>query len=259
MGMRNNLAKKRLFQYLVAIGVVLVCLLATTLMQRMDQKPTLFVFLGAVMVAAAVGGLGPGLLAVALSALISAYYVLTPAQSFQGSWIRWLAFQLIGLLIVSLHASRRAVAERLSATDQRLRLAMDAGRIGVWDYAIETNALWISDGLAQILNQDPKWFKPTFSELLAMIHAEDRELFHQTVLRTITDRVDYEVDFRIHRPDGSMRWFVTRGRGYIAATSGEKHVVGVISESSNQPSQAQLQQDGTSRASERRNPVAVQQ
>ncbi len=203
------------------------------LMVGIDQKPVLFVFLGAVMISAAVGGMLPGLLALALSGALSAYFVLKPIHSFAmegvGSFIRWVAFQLIGLLIITLHASRRAVAERLSQIDQRLRLAMDAGHIGVWDYSIDTGELWLSLSLTNLLGQS-KWFRPTFNEFIDLIHSDDRELFHQTVLRTITDRVDYEVDFRIIRPDGSTRRLVSRGRGYAAAGSGGRRIVGVITE-----------------------------
>ena len=110
---------------------------------------------------------------------------------------------------------------------------MDAGRIGVWDYSVETGDLWVSHGIGPLFGHNRGWFEPTFDELLALIHSEDRELFHQTVLRTIADKVDYEVDFRVIRPDGSTHWLVTRGRGYIAASSGGQRIVGVISENAN--------------------------
>lgn len=226
-------SRSRIFQCIVAVFSVIVALVVTMLMVGIDQKPVLFVFLGAVMISAAVGGMLPGLLALALSGALSAYFVLKPIHSFAmegvGSFIRWVAFQLIGLLIITLHASRRAVAERLSQIDQRLRLAMDAGHIGVWDYSIDTGELWLSLSLTNLLGQS-KWFRPTFNEFIDLIHSDDRELFHQTVLRTITDRVDYEVDFRIIRPDGSTRRLVSRGRGYAAAGSGGRRIVGVITE-----------------------------
>lgn len=228
--MRNS--SRRIFHYLFGIASVLVALGVTRLIQRLDQQPTLFLFLGAVIFATVVGGLLPGLMTLAMTAFITAYFVLTPENSFQiaglGLITRWALLQVLGLVMVLQLSGRRAVAERLVETDQRLRLALDAGRIGVWDYSRSTGQLWVSSDLGTIFGHNPQWFHPTFDEFLSFIHPEDREFFHQAVLRTIADRVDYEVDFRIVRNDGSIRWLVSRGRGYVA--NGAQRIVGVISE-----------------------------
>lgn len=218
--------------YGTALLAVLVAHVITQQIQQIDKQPTLFLFLGAVIISTLVGGLLPGLLSLGAAALITAYFVMAPQHSFSivgsGAVVRWVLFQALGLSMVILLASRRAVAERLLETDQRLRMALDAGRIGVWDYSLTSGQLWVSSELGTLFGQDPKWFRPSFSEFLGYIHSEDREFFHQAVLRTITDRVDYEVDFRVVRPDGSIRWLVSRGRGY--QTGGAQRIVGVISE-----------------------------
>jgi len=227
----------------VAVISVLIAMGATELLGRIDNRPTLFIFLAAVMVSTAIGGVFAGLLTLALSAVATAYFVLSPAGQLAiddyGMIVRWAVLQAIGLLIIILHSSRRTVVERLSETDQRLRLALDAGRIGVWDYAVDTGEFWMSAGLGSLFGRNT-FFKPTFEEFLELIHSEDREFFHQAVLRTLSDKVDYQVDFRIVRPDGQVRWFVTRGRGYTAAGSGGEHILGVISENATNRSPASV-------------------
>jgi len=233
-------SSRQILHYAFAVASVLVALEITHLIQRIDQQPTLFLFLGSVIFTTVVGGLLPGLLSLTLSALVTAYFVLTPTNSMQiigqGLIVRWAILQALGLLIVLLLSSRRAVAEQLVETDQRLRLALDAGRIGVWDYSLTSGQLWVSSELGTLFGYNPRWFHPTFNEFLGFIHPEDREFFHQAVLRTIADRVDYEVDFRVVRSDGSIRWLVTRGRGYAAG--GAQRIVGVISENATNRSTA---------------------
>jgi len=73
------------------------------------------VFFAAVMVAAWLGGLGPGLLAVGLSALLSWYFFLSPQNSFEigsaGQGLRVVVFVLegaiIALLVEAMHSARR--------------------------------------------------------------------------------------------------------------------------------------------------------
>jgi len=223
---------RKLAHYVVAALSVVVAFGATKMLQRIDDKPTLFIFLGAIMVSAAVGGLVPGLVALGMSAAVSAFFVLQPVDSFSiegfGAIARWLSFQAIGLLIVWMQASRRATANRLAETDRRLHLALEAGRVGVWDYSQDSGDLWVSKSVGNLFGHNPAWFTPTFDEFLNFIHPDDREFFHQSVLRTITDRVDYEVDFRIVQPNGSIRWLVSRGRGYHDHRG--RRIVGVISE-----------------------------
>jgi len=229
----RKVSNRRFSHYVLAVASVLVALAATKLIALVDQQPTLFVFLGAIMISALIGGMLPGLIALGLSAVISSLFVFPPTGSFEianyGFLIRWIVFQVIGLLIIVVSSSRRGVAERLKETDQRLRLALDAAHVGVWDYSFETGDFWVSSELGVLFSQSPQWFKPTFDEFLKLIHPEDREFFHQAVLRTVADRVDYEVDFRIIRPDGSIHWLMTRGRGYTGS-SGSKRIVGVISD-----------------------------
>ncbi len=222
----------RFVHFTIAVLSLLVAYTITRYIQQIDKQPTLFLFLGAVIISTLLGGLVPGLFALGASAMITAYFIMTPLDSWaiagSGPMIRWVVFQALGLAMVLLLASRRAVAERLIETDQRLRLALDAGRIGVWDYSLTSGQLWVSSELGTLFGHNPQWFRPTFEEFLSYVHPEDRDFFHQAVLRTITDRVDYEVDFRIVRPDGSIRWLVSRGRGYLSKRA--QRIVGVISE-----------------------------
>jgi len=120
-------------------------------------QPTLFpLFLAAVMVSSWYGGLGPGLLSTALSALLNAHFFLTPSGFLAIGWwnlARLIEFVLVALLITLLNAALRSTqlrAEKNAALAQRnyerlheaqasLRQSEERYRLlveGVADYAI---------------------------------------------------------------------------------------------------------------------------
>jgi PAS domain S-box-containing protein len=86
-------------------------------------------FVGAVMLVAWLGGLGPALLSIVLSALALAYYFLPPTGDLavspnDGLWlVLFVAVSLIGAWVV---ATRGRVQARLAASEQQLRLVTDA-------------------------------------------------------------------------------------------------------------------------------------
>jgi PAS domain S-box-containing protein len=129
----------------VALAVALKALLAPFTVQ---DTPFLLVLVS-VMVAAWYGGLGPGLVATALSAPLVDYLFLTPVNSFSGLSLESTPLVLfavegvsITLLVVALHSARRRAEEHarhvqrreaeLRRSEERFRLLVD----GVKDYAI---------------------------------------------------------------------------------------------------------------------------
>ena len=137
-------------RYGVAALVVGVAVLVKLLLDPLTAQDTPFLLiLGAIMVGAWYGGLGPGLLATGLSALATDYFFLDPKVSFTTFGPELLdltAFVLEGVLVCVLTSSlrsARARAERstiearshqesLRESEERFRLMVE----GVKDYAI---------------------------------------------------------------------------------------------------------------------------
>jgi PAS domain S-box-containing protein len=138
--------------------VIAFLLVAVTLMIRIGVKPwdggqpLLIIFLVPVVISAYLGGLGPGLLATALSAAASDYFLLAPVNSFAFSTpvvlAHWLLFGLTGVLasvllgeIIRLRAAVRGEtpARRAATTERKVRLGFAVavlflGTIGIVSY-----------------------------------------------------------------------------------------------------------------------------
>src|SRR6202044_1786723 len=80
-------------------------------------------------------------------------------------------------------------------SDADLRLVLDAGEIGGWDWDIGTGGVRGSENLERIHGLAPGSFGNTFEAFQAMLHPDDRERVIGALRGCIEGRVDYELEF----------------------------------------------------------------
>ncbi len=107
------------------------------------------------------------------------------------------------------HQSRKNLAEnnqRLTETEQRLRLALESGRLGSWDLDLNTHHyVEISDLWKQHFGR-PDVGNITQDEFIEFLHPDDRERVHEAALKAVDARQDYSAQYRAVWPDGSIHW-----------------------------------------------------
>ena len=103
---------------------------------------------------------------------------------------------------------RKAVQDALSSANERLDLAQEAGHIGVFDVVVGGSNYW-TPSLERLFGLEPGTFGGTVHAWAALLHPEDRERslrgFEQALEKS--DCTMYRDEFRVVRPDGSVRWF----------------------------------------------------
>jgi PAS domain S-box-containing protein len=100
----------------------------------------------------------------------------------------------------------------LAFEKERLQLAMDAGRMGAWEWEIASGRVIWSPSLEQIHGLEPGTFPGTFEAYQADIHPEDRERVLGAIRRCLETGEDHEMEYRIVTPAGETRWVAARGR-----------------------------------------------
>jgi len=112
---------------------------------------------------------------------------------------------------VNIDVTERKRAEQAArARDETLALALEAGGMGTWEVDLRADALHCADALAAILGV-PAAEMRRGSDFTLMVVEEDRPR-HRAAVQRLISRGDAEVEFRIRRPDGEVRWLHGRGR-----------------------------------------------
>lgn len=102
--------------------------------------------------------------------------------------------------------------DRLSATTQRLQLALDASNICFWDWNVRTGETYNAD-FDRLLGYPAEHFGAQIGDLEKFIHPEDYPLVRRTMaLHFKGQTTQYQVEYRMRHADGSWRWLQDEGR-----------------------------------------------
>jgi len=120
-----------------------------------------------------------------------------------------------------------AALKRLEEMEERMRLAVEAAHIGMYDKDFITNTVVCTPRLLEILGLT----KPiiTLDELREIIHPDDRHLrdeAHQQALTT--GIISYEA--RVVWPDGTIRWIQARGKMLFNENKEPLRILGTASD-----------------------------
>jgi PAS domain S-box-containing protein len=115
------------------------------------------------------------------------------------------------------HSIRYALKEQemneaLRISQERYALALSAGEVGVWDWNLSNNQLYVAPNLKAMLGYANDDINPNWEQWQQTVHPDDREKV-KTVLNNhlagLTSQ--YEVEYRRLHKDGTWRWFLSRG------------------------------------------------
>ena len=121
--------------------------------------------------------------------------------------------QVIGASKIARDVTEQRHARRaLDEASERLKLALAAANFGDWSWDAATDIVTFSDTTARIFGLPPG--KPLRrAEMRQRVHAEDRERIHAIVDQALLEHTDYDIEYRLIRPDGSEVWISAKGRG----------------------------------------------
>jgi PAS domain S-box-containing protein len=124
-------------------------------------------------------------------------------------------------------AERRLVEEELRRNEERLKLALSAAQMGTWEWNILTGEYCWSDELLKIFGVARVGCDVTVDQIIELIHPDDREYVIQVVKQAADEGKFYEIEFRIIRPDGRLRWVLSKGNAVSDAEGRHLLMLGV--------------------------------
>lgn len=124
-------------------------------------------------------------------------------------------------------ALRRAAEERERRTAEKLRLAAEAGNVGLWDWDVPTNEVYFSSRWKAQLGYADDEIPHRFSEWENRLHPDDRERALSILHRYLAKPwPDFEYDFRLRHKDGSYRWILARADTLLGTDGQILHMTG---------------------------------
>jgi PAS domain S-box-containing protein len=221
----------------------------------------------AVLLSAWLGGVGPGLLAAALSAIGFYYYFLPPTHSLAakpGEIPRLVVFVLSALFVGSLSAAQRRATEslmrardelkgtvqQLKRTNEALQAESDERKhaekklqesegylaeaqklthTGSWARLSATGEIrYWSEECYRVLGFNPHGGPPQFETFLEHVHPDDQAKVRERAETAEREKVDYELDYRIIHSGGEIREIHVLGHPVVSPCGDLIEFVGTV-------------------------------
>ncbi|BDU17068.1 PAS domain-containing protein [Lysobacter auxotrophicus] len=115
---------------------------------------------------------------------------------------------------------------RLSESEERLRSAIEVGRLATWDWNLTTGEVAWSDEHYRIEGYVPGEVVPSYEAWIARVHPEDREAVEAAVRQAMLTGGEYVREVRFLHPDGGVHWANARGRFFYDAAGRPVRMVG---------------------------------
>jgi PAS domain S-box-containing protein len=244
----------------MAVLSVAVAIVAAELITRLlHAEPIASSMLCAVIFAAWFGGFGPALLAFTLALLAFHYYLVPPINSF--AWKhnlfavdisevpRLILFSITSLFVAFMISAQRKTTETLRRSGDDLHAAIEdqkriaaallhsemylteaqrLNRTGSFGRNVSSGEIFWSDETFRIFGCD-RATKPTVEFIVQRAHPEDRAALQQTIDRASRDGKDFDHEYRLLMPDGSVKYVHAVARAARDA-SGSIEFIGAVTD-----------------------------
>ena len=118
----------------------------------------------------------------------------------------------------------------LRESEERLRLAAQAGRMYAYEWDATTDLIVRSAESADILYWVDEPEKDSYQRMLGSVHAEDREAFVATVASLSPEKATCQISYRVVRPDESVVWLEESARAFFDKQRTMVRMVGMVSD-----------------------------
>jgi len=118
----------------------------------------------------------------------------------------------------------------LQESEQRLRLAAEAGKMYAYEWDVATDLVVRSGGVATVLGLTNEASGQTRQQLLARVHPDDRTLFNTSVADLTPQNPDTRISYRLLRPDGPVVWLERTAHAFFDEHGKMTRMIGMVAD-----------------------------
>ena len=107
---------------------------------------------------------------------------------------------------------QKEAEDRLRDSEDRLRVALRAARMGIWRWHLPSNSQRVDGSMARLLGLGDEEVVETYEQFREHVLADDREAVDAAFNHTVRTGEEMHVEFRVLWPDGSVRWLADHGQ-----------------------------------------------
>ncbi len=116
-----------------------------------------------------------------------------------------------GITTLRLRAAHARAEQAVRENEQRLRLALEGGKMGRWEWDVRNDSTFWDERVYELLGLNPAG--PTSSQVFfRVIDGRDRSAVQQLVEKSLAGGEDYRAEFRVSRAHGETPWLVSQGK-----------------------------------------------
>ncbi len=131
--------------------------------------------------------------------------------------------------------SERQQAEAASRRSETgLAEAQRLAHLGTWEWDVVKDRAWWSEEMYRIFGLDPSRITPTLENSLKCMHPDDRGLVEAALKESFEQQKPYNIDYRIVRPDGAVRFVHAQGEVSYDYDHRPVRMVGIVQDVSEQ-------------------------
>ncbi|HMH16993.1 MAG TPA: diguanylate cyclase [Burkholderiales bacterium] len=119
---------------------------------------------------------------------------------------------LLGAGFLLLRARILPLARQLVIGEQRLKLALEASRLVLWDFDTRSGEIYLSEQWQAMLGGEPRATVTTLGALRALVHPEDGADLDRNLRDVLSGAASgYDIEHRVRKMDGQWLWIRSRG------------------------------------------------
>jgi PAS domain S-box-containing protein len=203
------------FPYVLAVLAPLAAAWVHHCLWLIGLKLSYVTFYTGIILVSLVGGLGPGLVATLLSALLANYYFLEPVGRFhlqnRSHVLALVTFSITSTCIAFMGHWSRQSRRAFQASAQELAGAERVAGVGSWRWNVAADKITWSRQCFRIAGVEPGSRAPGFLELSRFYTKESWMRLQTAVFKALKTGQSYEIELEVVCGDGSRRWTTARG------------------------------------------------